>query len=90
MPDHCKAVIDRGSWQVPAIFNWLQEQGGVTDQEMFRTFNCGVGMVIALPAEHVDQALALLKRDGESAWRIGEIATKSDQEDAVDIIDGAA
>lgn len=90
LPDHCKAVIDRGSWQVPAIFNWLQEQGGVTDQEMFRTFNCGVGMVIALPAEHVDQALALLKRDGESAWRIGEIATKSDQEDAVDIIDGAA
>ncbi len=90
LPDDCKAIINRDSWQLPAIFNWLQEHGGVADLEMARTFNCGVGMVIALPADIADAAIALLKRDGESAWLIGEIASKAQGEEAVEFIGGQA
>ena len=66
-------MIDESSWQWPAVFNWLQKAGNVSQHEMYRTFNCGVGMVIALPAAEVDNALALLKAKGEDAWKIGVI-----------------
>jgi phosphoribosylformylglycinamidine cyclo-ligase len=49
LPDNTQAVIDESSWQWPAVFNWLQTAGNVSSHEMYRTFNCGVGMVIALP-----------------------------------------
>lgn len=74
LPQNCKAVIDADSWQIPAIFDWLQQQGQVTQHEMFKTFNCGVGMVIALPQDQAAFALDLLKAQGEQAWVIGEIA----------------
>lgn len=61
LPDNTKAVIDESSWQWPAIFNWLQEKGNISRYEMYRTFNCGVGMVISLPEKEVETALALLE-----------------------------
>lgn len=73
LPENTKAVIDGSSWQWPAIFNWLQEQGNVTTHEMYRTFNCGVGLIIALPAEVAEQAVLLLNEEGEHAWKIGHI-----------------
>ena len=60
LPDNTKAVIDESSWQWPAIFNWLQEKGNISRYEMYRTFNCGVDMVIALPEKEAETALALL------------------------------
>ncbi len=85
LPDNLKAVIEGDSWQWPAIFNWLQEKGNVTTHEMYRTFNCGVGLVIALPQEHAEQAVNLLNEHGENAWVIGHVAEKAD-ENAVEII----
>ena len=73
LPENTKAVIDGSSWQWPEVFNWLQKNGNVETYEMYRTFNCGVGMIIALPQDQVDAALALLKAEGESAWLIGHI-----------------
>lgn len=73
LPDHTKAVIKGDSWQWPAIFNWLQQQGNVTEHEMYRTFNCGVGMIVVVPAAEVDAALAHLQAAGEHAWHLGEI-----------------
>ncbi|MDG6895424.1 phosphoribosylformylglycinamidine cyclo-ligase [Volucribacter amazonae] len=73
LPANAKAVIDEQSWQWPAIFTWLQQQGNISRHEMYRTFNCGVGMVIALPSEQVENALALLQQAGEQAWLIGKI-----------------
>ncbi|MDP4535821.1 phosphoribosylformylglycinamidine cyclo-ligase [Alkalimonas collagenimarina] len=73
LPDHTKAVIKDDSWQWPAIFNWLQQQGNVTEHEMYRTFNCGVGMIVVVPAAEVDAALAHLQAAGEHAWHLGEI-----------------
>ena len=73
LPADTRAVIDTGAWQWPPIFTWLQEQGQVPEQEMYRTFNCGLGMVLVVPATHVDQTLALLEAAGENALLIGEI-----------------
>ncbi|WP_265448828.1 phosphoribosylformylglycinamidine cyclo-ligase, partial [Aeromonas salmonicida] len=74
LPANTQAVIDEQSWQWPAVFSWLQQAGNVTRHEMYRTFNCGVGMIIALPADQLEKALTLLKAEGENAWHIGHIA----------------
>lgn len=74
LPENTQAQIDENSWQWPAVFNWLQTAGSVTTHEMYRTFNCGVGIIIALPQAEVDAALTLLNGLGETAWQIGTIA----------------
>lgn len=80
LPDNTQAVIDESSWQWPSVFNWLQTAGNVSSREMYRTFNCGVGMVIALPASEADKAVKLLTEKGENAWKIGTIkASDSEQ-----------
>jgi phosphoribosylformylglycinamidine cyclo-ligase len=73
LPAHVKAVIHENSWQWPTVFDWLQQQGNIDRYEMYRTFNCGVGMVITLPEKDVETALALLRQAGEQAWVIGQI-----------------
>ncbi|HGN1705825.1 TPA: phosphoribosylformylglycinamidine cyclo-ligase [Providencia rettgeri] len=73
LPENTQAIIDDNSWQWPAIFDWLQQAGDVSTHEMYRTFNCGVGIIIALPQTEVDAALALLTQLGENAWQIGTI-----------------
>ncbi|RXA96181.1 MULTISPECIES: phosphoribosylformylglycinamidine cyclo-ligase [Yersinia] len=78
LPQGTQAVIDETSWQWPAVFSWLQQAGNVSRHEMYRTFNCGVGMVVALPAELADRAVELLTASGEKAWKIGVIATANE------------
>ncbi|EPQ5228288.1 TPA: phosphoribosylformylglycinamidine cyclo-ligase [Providencia rettgeri] len=75
LPENTQAIIDGSSWQWPAVFNWLQQAGDVSTHEMYRTFNCGVGIIIALPQQEVANALALLNKLGENAWQIGTIGT---------------
>ncbi|PHM68792.1 phosphoribosylformylglycinamidine cyclo-ligase [Xenorhabdus sp. KJ12.1] len=77
LPESMQAKIDGTSWQWPAIFKWLQQAGNVSDHEMYRTFNCGVGMIIALPQSQATQAIEWLNKAGENAWQIGNI-TESD------------
>ncbi len=78
LPAATNAVIDTGSWQWPAVFNWLQEQGNVETPEMYRTFNCGVGMILAVPADQAQAAVAELNGLGEQAWVIGTIESSDD------------
>ncbi|MDR2989610.1 MAG: phosphoribosylformylglycinamidine cyclo-ligase, partial [Providencia alcalifaciens] len=73
LPDNTQAIIDGNSWEWPAVFEWLQQAGDVTTHEMYRTFNCGVGIIIALPQTEVESALKLLTTLGENAWQIGTI-----------------
>ncbi len=73
LPDATKAVIDQESWQLPDVFQWLQDNGNVESSEMHRTFNCGVGMVLMVNAEKADAILSVLNENGESAWRLGVI-----------------
>jgi len=83
LPKNTKAVINEKSWEWPSVFNWLQEKGNIDTYEMYRTFNCGVGMVIALPQEQVETALAILKQAGENAWLIGHIEYAEDDAEQV-------
>ena len=79
LPDSCSANINTSSWAIPPVFQWLQEQGNVADTEMYRTFNCGVGMVICIAAADREQALANLQASGQQAWVIGEITAGSNE-----------
>ncbi|CZF83064.1 phosphoribosylformylglycinamidine cyclo-ligase [Grimontia marina] len=85
LPEGTKAVIDGNSWEWPAIFNWLQENGNVTEHEMYRTFNCGVGLVVALPAEQAQKAIDILNQEGETAWLLGTIENAAAGEEQVEI-----
>jgi phosphoribosylformylglycinamidine cyclo-ligase len=76
IPPGCKAVIRLGSWPVPPIFRVLQDAGQVADQEMLRTFNNGIGMILAVAAKEADGVIARLKRWKEKAYSIGEIVEK--------------
>ncbi|SES70648.1 phosphoribosylformylglycinamidine cyclo-ligase [Marinobacter segnicrescens] len=85
LPDGTRAAIDTESWELPAIFQWLKEQGGVADEEMYRTFNCGVGMVICVPADQQELALDTLSAMGEVAWQIGAIEGQDDPASSPDV-----
>ncbi|MDW2127321.1 AIR synthase-related protein, partial [Vibrio sp. 2033] len=85
LPEGTKAVIDGNSWEWPIIFKWLQEKGNVETHEMYRTFNCGVGLVVALPKDQADAAVPLLKEERENAWVIGEIAHAEANDEQVEI-----
>ncbi|WP_169952640.1 phosphoribosylformylglycinamidine cyclo-ligase [Microbispora sp. H11081] len=73
LPGTVDAVLDRGSWTPPAIFDVLSGRGGVPQEEMDKTFNLGVGMCAVVPAAEADKALALLTGRGLPAWVLGEI-----------------
>lgn len=73
LPPGTVARIETASWQWPAIFGWLQQQGRVETAEMYRTFNCGVGMVVCIPADAVSTCLAVLGEQGETAWVLGTV-----------------
>jgi len=75
LPTGCAAVIDTASWDEPQLFRWLARAGGVARQEMYRTFNCGVGMVVCVPEQDCERAIDELNAAGEQAWRIGRIET---------------
>ncbi len=73
LPPGSKAQIDTSSWQWPEVFHWLRTQGNVQLEEMYRTFNCGVGMVICVAPEDEAAALQKLQVEGHRAWPIGRI-----------------
>ncbi|MDX1252860.1 MAG: phosphoribosylformylglycinamidine cyclo-ligase [Gammaproteobacteria bacterium] len=73
MPEGTRAAIDARAWVRPPVFDWLQQHGNIADQEMYRTFNCGIGMVVCVADNDAGTALNILKSQGETAWRIGSI-----------------
>jgi len=79
LPTGTKAVIDKNSWLQPAVFEWLQKNGNVENMEMYRTFNCGIGMVIIVAKEEADKTINAFREQDESAWLLGHIAASSDK-----------
>ena len=67
------AALDASAWPRPPLFDWLQREGKVADDEMHRVFNCGIGMVVIVAAEQADAAVALLRQHGEEAQLIGDV-----------------
>jgi phosphoribosylformylglycinamidine cyclo-ligase len=79
LPNHLSARIDLSSWQLTPVFTWLQQAGNVEQLEMLRTFNCGVGMVLAVDAEQEQHCLEQLDALGETAWVIGDVVPRENQ-----------
>jgi phosphoribosylformylglycinamidine cyclo-ligase len=73
IPDGLEVVLERAAWPRDAVFEWLQANGGVSDQEMYRVFNCGIGMTVQVAASHADQAIAILADAGQAALVIGVV-----------------
>jgi len=76
LPESVKAVIERSSWKMPPLFQWLQREGSVTDGEMLRVFNCGIGMAVVVAAEKAVEAAKFLAGAGGTVYPIGHIEAR--------------
>jgi len=86
IPDNVQVNIETQSWELPAIFKWLQNEGNIEAEEMFRTFNCGVGMVVCVAGKDRDAAIQCLKTSGETAWEIGNVEARQEGNELVRFI----
>jgi phosphoribosylformylglycinamidine cyclo-ligase len=87
MPENTRAMIQPGNWTQPAVFDWLQQQGNIEATEMYRTFNCGIGMVAVVDAADADSTIATLKEQGVEASQIGIIESSDTASPEVIILD---
>jgi phosphoribosylformylglycinamidine cyclo-ligase len=73
LPDGCHAVVKESSWQWPALFTWMMDTANIERSEMYRTFNCGVGMILVVDEADVEKSIKLLTEAGETAFVVGDI-----------------
>jgi phosphoribosylformylglycinamidine cyclo-ligase len=73
VPDGLEVILERGSWPSSPVFNWLQRTGNLPDSELYRTFNCGIGMTLSVAPGDVKTVLAILERSGQPASVIGSV-----------------
>jgi len=83
LPQQCKVVIDTSSWTPPPVFQVIQKEGKISSQEMMRTFNNGLGLVIVGSEEETGEILLRLKAMGETAFHIGSVEARNDKEDPI-------
>ncbi len=83
LPSNTEAVINTSSWKMPAIFQWLQEKGNITATEMYRTFNCGIGLILCVDKEDEEKTLSELSNLGETAFTVGYIQASDKQAPSV-------
>jgi len=83
LPKGCKAVIDRSSWPIPPIFDFLQTKGNVNREEMYRTFNMGIGLMVIVKEESAEDIVHLFSALGENPFIIGQITALKDEHDPV-------
>jgi len=86
LPARLAARIERSAWRLPPLFQWLKDEGGIDDAELYRVFNCGIGMAVVVAPAHAARALRTLKAAGETAWRIGRIVRRTRNEPQVEIV----
>jgi phosphoribosylformylglycinamidine cyclo-ligase len=86
LPDQCKVVINTSSWTPPPIFQYLQNHGKLTSEEMMRTFNNGLGLVMVVNKENTDEILSRLKGMGHAAFHIGIVEPRDDKEKAIQFV----
>jgi phosphoribosylformylglycinamidine cyclo-ligase len=80
LPENTVAELEKAAWPRPKLFDWMQAEGNVAENEMHRVFNCGIGLVIVVAASDADAAMAELKAQGESVYRIGKIRARQGDE----------
>jgi phosphoribosylformylglycinamidine cyclo-ligase len=79
LPKGCKAVINKGTWNIPPIFPLLQRLGDISEEEMYRTFNMGIGLLVVINKDNVSDILHHFKAVGEEAFVIGEIVALDEE-----------
>ncbi len=84
LPKFSKAIIDCAAWNRPELFKWLQNSGNIAADEMIRTFNCGIGMIVCVPPEKVNDAKAFLEKLGETCFQVGYVIESTDAEPKVE------
>ncbi|MSM38371.1 MAG: phosphoribosylformylglycinamidine cyclo-ligase [Geobacter sp.] len=87
LPHKCKAMLHRQSWEIPPLFSLLQQGGNISDEEMFRTFNCGIGMVLAVPEKETEDILIRLSGLSEQAFVVGEVVKCEEGKECVEFND---
>ena len=87
LPASVKACLHKAAWSLPPLFQWLREEGQLSEQELYRTFNSGIGMVVVVSAADVSRAIKEFEKMGETVYRLGEILPRNAQEEAVAIIE---
>ncbi|MBU1365595.1 MAG: phosphoribosylformylglycinamidine cyclo-ligase [Gammaproteobacteria bacterium] len=80
LPDNTVAELEKAAWPRPKLFDWMQAEGNVAENEMHRVFNCGIGLVVVVAAADADAAMAELKAQGEAVYRIGKIRARAGDE----------
>ncbi|MAQ55429.1 MAG: phosphoribosylformylglycinamidine cyclo-ligase [Rhodospirillales bacterium] len=80
LPSTCGVKIDGKYWNAPPIFKWLQKSGNITDEEMARTFNCGIGMIVIVKDEDAERTIKEFINQGEMAVKIGKVTNSPNQE----------
>jgi phosphoribosylformylglycinamidine cyclo-ligase len=85
-PGDCGARLERASWPRPAVFDWLQRAGSVSDAEMHRVFNCGIGMIVVVAADDAERAMQTLAAAGESVYRIGTVVPRAPEAPATVVV----
>jgi len=86
LPKGCKAVIRKGTWDMPPIFPFIQERGEISEDEMYKTFNNGLGMILAIPSQDSESVVARLQALGEKGFIIGEIVKADKPEEAIALV----
>ncbi len=86
IPKGCKAVVNKGSWDVPPIFTFLKKKGEISEEEMFRTFNNGIGMILVVRPKEAEDVLAMLHSMGEKAFIIGEVGKADKEQETIELI----
>lgn len=76
LPDDLGADLDAATWELPPVFSWLAQAGGIAQNEMARTFNCGIGMAVIVAAERADTLALTLKKHGERVFPIGRVVQR--------------
>ncbi len=80
LPTQVQVDIQFGSWEMPAVFNWLKEEGKLSWPEMLQIFNCGVGYVVVVPEENCEETIQRIKAMNTNAWVIGSVEKRADLE----------
>jgi phosphoribosylformylglycinamidine cyclo-ligase len=83
LPKSCQAVVNKDNWPVPSIFRLLQEKGDISELEMFRTFNCGIGMILIVPDSEVQDLLFQIRALDEKAFVIGHVESRQPEDPPV-------
>ena len=86
LKENQKAHIKKGSWKIPSIFNWLKEKANINDDELYKTFNCGIGMVLIADSKDQENIMEILKKTGETPYLIGKIVNKNSDDSQIEII----